>query len=151
MRQMRKPTSRAKVHANSTFDQSTQSYIWPIYVLLTKGRSKSCGRGIGYLQSGPEFKLCRGLLNFFQARALLLPLDHLDDELLHVGVARRLDVAGLNRLAVALQRAPLGQLVELRPVDLDEYALILGEVLPDLGPRQLNPVELDVPSAFQLE
>ena len=65
-------------------------------------------------------------VRFSQPRALLLLLDHLGDELLHVGVARGLDVAGLDRLAVALQRAFLGELVELGAVDLDQDALVRG-------------------------
>src|SRR6188472_2440331 len=72
-------------------------------------------------------------VRLLQASTLLLALDHLDDELLHVGVAGGLDVTGLRRLAVALQRPPLGKLVELRPVDLHQHPLVLGEVLADLG------------------
>src|SRR5680860_1131472 len=90
-------------------------------------------------------------VRFFQPRPLLLALDPLDDELLHVGVAGRLDVTRLGRLAVALQSPLLGQLVELRPVDLDQHPLVLAQVLADLRPGQLDPVELDVAATLQLQ
>src|SRR5262249_8086953 len=64
-------------------------------------------------------------VGFLHPRPLLLPLDHLDDQLLNIGVPAGLDVPRLSRLAVALQGAALGELVELSAVDLDEDALIL--------------------------
>src|SRR6478752_4526098 len=91
------------------------------------------------------------LSDFPEAGALLLALDHLGDQLFHIGVADRLDVPGLIGLAVALQRAALGELVELGAIDLDENALVLSEVLRDLRARELDPVELDVPPALQLQ
>src|SRR5260221_7530946 len=90
-------------------------------------------------------------VGFLESRALLLALDHLGDQLLYVGVAAGLDVARLDRPAIALQGAALGQLVELRPVDLNQDALVLRQILADIRPRHLDPVELDVPPAPQLQ
>ena len=90
-------------------------------------------------------------MNPFQAGALLLPLDHLDDQLFHVGVAHRLDVPGLDRTPVGLDRAPLCQLIELWSVYLDQDPLILREVLSNVRARHLDPVELDVTPALQFE
>src|SRR5215212_8713634 len=70
-------------------------------------------------------------VHFPQPVPFLLLFHDLGDQLDHVRVAVGLDVAGLDRAPVALQRPLLGQLVELRAVDLDQDALVLGEVLGD--------------------
>jgi hypothetical protein len=90
-------------------------------------------------------------VDFPEPRPFLLLFHHLHDQLDHVGVAGHLDVAGLGRFAVALQRPLLGQGVELGPVDFDQHPLILREFLADLRPRQLDPVELNVVFGFQLQ
>ena len=90
-------------------------------------------------------------MNFLQPRSLLLALDHLNDQLQHVGVAGGLDVTGLNRLAVTLHGAALGELVELGAINLNQNPLVLRKVLADLWPRDLDPVELDIVARFQLK
>src|SRR5436190_21515410 len=56
-----------------------------------------------YVSSRPrEAEPAAGSVSLLQPGAFLLALDDLADQLLHVGVARRLDVTGLIGLAVAL-------------------------------------------------
>ena len=61
---------------------------------------------------GPARRGPPGSVDFPEPRALLLLFDDLADQLAHVRVPGRLDVAGLIGLAVALDRALLGELVE---------------------------------------
>src|SRR3954453_12845488 len=64
-------------------------------------------------------------VGLFEPGAFLMAFDHLGDQLLHVGVAGGLDVAGLIGLAVAAHGTVLCQLVELGAVNLDQHPLVL--------------------------
>src|SRR5215203_4590504 len=84
--------------------------------------------------------------------ALLVALDHLGDQLLDVGVAAGLDVAGVVGGAVVGHRALLGELVELGAGELDGHPGVLGGGgLADLGARDLHAEHLHVAAATQLE
>src|SRR5262245_17216665 len=95
--------------------------------------------------SGGEPRLSVDLLG---PRPLLVPLDHLGDQLLDARIPADLDVARLERLAVVLDVALLRQAIELGADELDRHPGVLGgRRLRDLRAGQLDPEHLHVPAA----
>src|SRR6185437_13857130 len=86
-----------------------------------------------------------------RARALLLALDHVDDQLEHLIDAGGLSVAMLKRLAPVGDVALGGELVEVRARHLDANLCIGSDVLRYLRSRELDPVHLRVVPGAQVQ
>jgi hypothetical protein len=86
-----------------------------------------------------------------RAGTLFLLLDHVDDQPQHLFDPGRLGLALLEGSAPVPEVPARGQCVERRPVDRQGDLGVAGDPLADLRPGQLDPVELDVTPAVQLE
>jgi hypothetical protein len=90
-------------------------------------------------------------VGLLQPRPLLLAANDLADQLLDLLVALDLDVAGLERLAVLLDRPLLGEPVEDGAHHLDLDRALAAERLGDRRTRQLDLEDLDVAPPPQVE